>query len=64
MRGPFLRSAIIVIPARLEASRLPGKPLVDICGQPMLYWVHQIAVNSGATEVIVATDDERIHQVV
>jgi 3-deoxy-manno-octulosonate cytidylyltransferase (CMP-KDO synthetase) len=50
----------VVIPARYASVRLPGKPLVDVCGQPMLYWVHQIARQSGATEVIVATDDERI----
>jgi 3-deoxy-manno-octulosonate cytidylyltransferase (CMP-KDO synthetase) len=54
----------VVIPARYASVRLPGKPLVDICGQPMLYWVHQIAVKSGATDVIVATDDERIIQAV
>jgi 3-deoxy-manno-octulosonate cytidylyltransferase (CMP-KDO synthetase) len=50
----------VVIPARYASVRLPGKPLVEVCGQPMLYWVHQIATQSGATEVIVATDDERI----
>jgi 3-deoxy-manno-octulosonate cytidylyltransferase (CMP-KDO synthetase) len=54
----------VVIPARYSSVRLPGKPLVDICGQPMLYWVHQIAMRSGAVEVIVATDDERIINVV
>jgi 3-deoxy-manno-octulosonate cytidylyltransferase (CMP-KDO synthetase) len=54
----------VVIPARYASVRLPGKPLVDICGRPMLFWVHQIAVNSGATEVIVATDDERIVEAV
>jgi 3-deoxy-manno-octulosonate cytidylyltransferase (CMP-KDO synthetase) len=51
---------IAVIPARFESSRLPGKPLADIAGQPMLYWVHRQVVASGASEVIVATDDERI----
>jgi len=50
----------VVIPARYASVRLPGKPLVNICGQPMLHWVHQIARDSGAAEVIVATDDERI----
>lgn len=50
----------VVIPARYASVRLPGKPLVEICGQPMLYWVHQIAVESGADEVNIATDDERI----
>lgn len=54
----------VVIPARYASVRLPGKPLVDICGQPMLYWVHQIAQQSGAAEVIVATDDERIVEAV
>ncbi|MFO1504688.1 MAG: 3-deoxy-manno-octulosonate cytidylyltransferase [Steroidobacteraceae bacterium] len=54
----------VVIPARYASVRLPGKPLIDICGQPMLYWVHQIAVASGALDVIVATDDERIMQAV
>jgi 3-deoxy-manno-octulosonate cytidylyltransferase (CMP-KDO synthetase) len=50
----------VVIPARYASVRLPGKPLVNICGQPMLYWVHQIATQSGAAEVVIATDDERI----
>lgn len=50
----------VVIPARYASVRLPGKPLVNICGQPMLHWVHQIAVQSGAAEVVIATDDERI----
>ena len=50
----------VVIPARYASVRLPGKPLVSICGQPMLYWVHQIARDSGAAEVLIATDDERI----
>ena len=50
----------VVIPARYASVRLPGKPLVSICGQPMLYWVQQIATQSGAAEVVIATDDERI----
>jgi 3-deoxy-manno-octulosonate cytidylyltransferase (CMP-KDO synthetase) len=50
----------VVIPARFASVRLPGKPLVNICGQPMLYWVNQIATLSGAEEVVIATDDERI----
>lgn len=51
---------VAVIPARFSSDRLPGKPLADIAGQPMLYWVHRQALNSGASQVIVATDDERI----
>jgi 3-deoxy-manno-octulosonate cytidylyltransferase (CMP-KDO synthetase) len=50
----------VVIPARHGSSRLPGKPLLPIAGIPMLLHVHRLAVRSGAAEVIVATDDERI----
>jgi 3-deoxy-manno-octulosonate cytidylyltransferase (CMP-KDO synthetase) len=51
---------IAVIPARYASSRLPGKPLKDIAGKPMIQWVYEQASQSGAAEVIVATDDERI----
>ena len=51
---------IAVIPARYASTRLPGKPLKDIAGKPMIEWVYRQAVASGANEVIVATDDERI----
>ncbi len=51
---------IVVIPARFGSSRLPGKPLADIHGRPMIAWVYERAVWSGATETIVATDDARI----
>ena len=50
----------VVIPARYASSRLPGKPLADIGGRPMIAWVHERAVASGAAEVLVATDDERV----
>jgi 3-deoxy-manno-octulosonate cytidylyltransferase (CMP-KDO synthetase) len=50
----------VVIPARFQSTRLPGKPLVDIAGAPMVQHVHQRAVESGADEVVVATDDERV----
>lgn len=50
----------VVIPARYGSTRLPGKPLQDLAGRPLLQWVHEIAQASGATEVIVATDDDRI----
>ncbi len=50
-----------VIPSRYESSRLPGKPLKDICGKPMVWWVYQLALRvPGLTDVIVATDDNRI----
>jgi 3-deoxy-manno-octulosonate cytidylyltransferase (CMP-KDO synthetase) len=50
----------IVIPARFDSSRLPGKALLPLAGKPMLQWVHERARASRADEVIVATDDERI----
>ena len=51
---------IAVIPARYASTRLPGKPLKDLCGKPMIEWVYRQTIKSGASEVIVATDDERI----
>ena len=50
----------VVIPARFDSSRLPGKALLPLAGKPMLQWVHERAKSSLAVEVIVATDDERI----
>ena len=50
----------IIIPARYDSVRLPGKALIDIAGRPMIQWVHQCALKSGAASVTVATDDERI----
>lgn len=50
-----------VIPARYQSSRLPGKPLADICGKPMIWWVYQRAIKvNRLDEVYVATDDTRI----
>jgi len=50
----------IIIPARYASTRLPGKPLLDIAGQPMIARVVECARASGAQRVVVATDDERI----
>ena len=50
----------VYIPARFGASRLPGKPLLQIAGKPMIQHVHERALESGADEVVIATDDERI----
>lgn len=50
----------VVIPARFASTRLPGKPLADIAGQPMVVRVAAAARRSGADGVWVATDDERI----
>ena len=52
---------IAVIPARYQSSRMPGKPLADILGRPMIWWVWQEAQKCPALSgVVVATDDERI----
>ena len=51
---------IVVIPARYASTRLPGKPLQDICGKPMIQHVWQQAKQSAASRVVVATDDARI----
>ena len=57
--------AVAVIPARYGSTRLPGKPLLDICGKPLIQRVWEVVVSvHGLDEVIVATDDERIAQVV
>ncbi|HET9864663.1 MAG TPA: 3-deoxy-manno-octulosonate cytidylyltransferase [Steroidobacteraceae bacterium] len=50
----------VVIPARHDSSRLPGKVLLPLAGKPMLQWVHERALGSKAGEVVVATDDERV----
>ena len=50
----------VVIPARYASTRLPGKPLVDIGGRPMVRRVAEQALASGAARVVVATDDARI----
>lgn len=53
-----------VIPARYESSRLPGKPLKDICGKPMVWWVYQHAkAVSRLSDVYVATDAVEIENV-
>jgi 3-deoxy-manno-octulosonate cytidylyltransferase (CMP-KDO synthetase) len=54
----------VVIPARHASTRLPGKPLLDIGGKPMIQRVVEQAAASGADEVLVATDDARIAEAV
>ncbi|MBE0402099.1 3-deoxy-manno-octulosonate cytidylyltransferase [Halomonas citrativorans] len=51
---------IAVVPARYGSTRLPGKPLLDIAGEPMVAHVWRRACQSQAARVVVATDDERI----
>lgn len=61
MNGNESMRTLGVIPARYGSTRLPGKPLKDICGKPMIWWVYQrVADIAELEEVYVATDDERI----
>ncbi|WDE00646.1 3-deoxy-manno-octulosonate cytidylyltransferase [Thalassomonas actiniarum] len=53
-------SFVVVIPARYQSSRLPGKVLADIEGKPMIQWVVEKAQLSGASQVIVATDNDDV----
>jgi len=53
----------VAIPARFASTRLPGKPLALLAGTPLVLHVHRLALRSGATEVVVATDDSRIRDV-
>lgn len=53
--------AVAIIPARYSSTRLPGKPLVEIMGRPMILWVAERALAASNVErAIVATDDQRI----
>lgn len=51
---------VVAIPARYASTRLPGKPLRDIAGEPMIVHVARRAREAGASEVVIATDDARI----
>lgn len=54
----------VIIPARYQSTRLPGKPLVDICGTPMIVRTYQQCIKAcPAEKVYVATDDDRIREV-
>ena len=53
----------VIIPARFASSRLPGKPLADIAGKPMIQHVFEKARQSGANRVIIATDNKNVAQV-
>ena len=57
-------SFIVVIPARYGSTRFPGKPLALINNKPMIQHVYERAVEAGASDIIVATDDKRIGEVV
>ncbi|MFK8011667.1 MAG: 3-deoxy-manno-octulosonate cytidylyltransferase [Marinicellaceae bacterium] len=55
---------VICIPARFQSSRLPGKPLIEIAGKPLIIWAIESAKRIQAKQMIVATDDMRIFNVV
>ncbi|OZG73453.1 3-deoxy-manno-octulosonate cytidylyltransferase [Hahella sp. CCB-MM4] len=54
----------VIIPARYASTRLPGKPLLDIAGKPMVQHVYHRAQESNASEIYVATDDGKIEEAV
>lgn len=57
--------SVVIIPARYKSSRYPGKPLVPLLGKPMVLWVAELSAKAvGIDSVYVATDDERIAQIV
>lgn len=57
-------SFYVVVPARYASSRLPGKPLADLAGKPMIVRVAERCARSGAGQVLVATDDPRVRDAV
>jgi len=63
-RKPFPKSLFIIIPARMASTRLPGKPLADIHGQPMIVHVWKRAMESGLGPVLVACDTQDIVRVI
>ena len=65
MANTIQESVVIVIPARYASTRLPGKPLADIGGKPMIQHVYERASQvAGVDAVLVAVDDTRVAEVV
>ncbi len=57
--------SVVVIPARYQSSRFPGKPLINLLGKPMILWVSELSAKAvGKENVYIATDDERISKIV
>ena len=59
-----MKNALVIVPARMQATRLPGKPMADIHGEPMIVHVWRRAVQSGVGRVVVATDSDVIVQAI
>lgn len=53
--------SVIIIPARLDSTRLPGKPLADINGKPMIQWVYEACKKSDVEDVFVTTDSVKVY---
>ncbi|QCI96531.1 3-deoxy-manno-octulosonate cytidylyltransferase [Agrobacterium larrymoorei] len=64
MNNRFFEKAIVLIPARMASTRLPGKPLADICGKPMIVQVALRAREAGAERIVVAVDNEQVFEAV
>lgn len=60
MNNRNFEKAVVLIPARMASTRLPGKPLADIGGHPMIVQVAMRAREAGAQRIVVAVDDERV----
>jgi len=61
----YSKNILGVIPARYNSNRLPGKPILDICGRPMIQWVYENSIECDRlTHLVVATDDQRVFDVV
>lgn len=57
-------NVVICIPARYQSTRLPGKPLIEIAGKPLILWALESASKIKAKQIVVATDDQRIKKLV
>ncbi|CAN7526896.1 MULTISPECIES: 3-deoxy-manno-octulosonate cytidylyltransferase [Rhizobium/Agrobacterium group] len=64
MKNRDFEKAVVLIPARMASTRLPGKPLADIGGKPMIVQVALRAREAGAERIIVAVDDEQVFSAV
>lgn len=63
--GASSQKIVVVIPARYQSSRFPGKPLASILGKPMIQWVYEkVTAMNEIAEAYVATDDQRIYDTV